>query len=913
MRRALAPALGALCIVVLCAPGMCGLIGDSSFYIGGPGVFPDAAYNSTNGNYLVVWAEAQRIRGRLVTSGGSTSGGAFWISDEGYGALYPAVAYNATDNEFLVVWEQWERPGGAYCQRVNALTGALAGGNFPAGAIGTAARPSVAWNSARNRYLVVYWYGLEIYGQVITNQGAPVGATANISHDAYFSGYPSVCSGPAGMFLVTWDYSPDKDGYIRAQRVDDQGNLAGGAVVVSTLGAEERSNAAYDAENGRWLVQWNEYAYGSDQYGGFVNADGALGPLDIPIAHTPASEAETILGCDIACAPGMGRYFSSYQYSLDGSDGMACQELYLSGEPVGPKVMLANGACFRHSNAVDTNLNRLLTVWDSLEGRDFYIRGQVYEPETDVTSPTPNGAYKAGQTVVIQVTFSRAAHVTGAPLLQLETGAVDRTANYTSGSGTNTLTFRYTIEPGDMAADLDYSSSRAILLNGGTIRDASGADIDLSLAPPGEVHSLGYHKNLVIDTLNPTVTNVTSNSANGIYKQGAVINIQITFTDSIYVTGAPMLEMETGAMDRKASYASGSGTTTLNFVYRVSADDTSPDLDYTSVSALSLNGGTMKDAAGNSVTLALPQPGSPGSLSYNKNIVVDALRPSVRKVTSLRPDGTCKALEQVDINVEFTEPVVVTGIPQLALETGLLDRQAGYVSGGGTPVLTFRYVVQPGDSSPDLDYRASNSLTGTIRDVAGNLGSLSLPAPGASGSLGANKDLIVNTTGSVADAKAAEQGGRVQVGPKPLYLKRSDFAYVEEPDRACGIRIEGPISATEGDLVSFVGSRRTNSRGEQYILVEALTVMGQGTIRPLGASNRSVELEQMAGLFVTLWGAVKPGSVTADSFVVTDGSDGAGIRVITNGAPAVVDGQFVTVTGAAGTDDGRVVYAKTVL
>jgi hypothetical protein len=60
---------------------------------------------------------------------------------------------------------------------------------------------------------------------------------------------------------------------------------------------------------------------------------------------------------------------------------------------------------------------------------------------TNVTSSTSNGSYKAGDVISIQVTFSQAVTVSGTPQLTLETGSTDQVVNYTSGTGTNTLTF----------------------------------------------------------------------------------------------------------------------------------------------------------------------------------------------------------------------------------------------------------------------------------------------------------------------------------------------------------------------------------------------------------------------------------------------------------------------------------------
>ena len=70
-------------------------------------------------------------------------------------------------------------------------------------------------------------------------------------------------------------------------------------------------------------------------------------------------------------------------------------------------------------------------------------------------------------------------------------------------------------------------------------------------------------------TTNLVVTNVTSSTANGTYKPGDAISIQVTFSEAVTVTGTPQLTLETGASDAVVNYASGSGTTTLTFTYTV--------------------------------------------------------------------------------------------------------------------------------------------------------------------------------------------------------------------------------------------------------------------------------------------------------------------------------------------------------
>ena len=57
--------------------------------------------------------------------------------------------------------------------------------------------------------------------------------------------------------------------------------------------------------------------------------------------------------------------------------------------------------------------------------------------------------YIIGESIDIQLKLSENVNVTGTPSLKLETGDVDSYANYISGSGNDTLLFRYTVSSGD--------------------------------------------------------------------------------------------------------------------------------------------------------------------------------------------------------------------------------------------------------------------------------------------------------------------------------------------------------------------------------------------------------------------------------------------------------------------------------
>ncbi|AQT59139.1 fibronectin type III domain-containing protein [Cellvibrio sp. PSBB023] len=334
---------------------------------------------------------------------------------------------------------------------------------------------------------------------------------------------------------------------------------------------------------------------------------------------------------------------------------------------------------------------------------------------TSITSSTPNGTYKIGSPISIQVNFDEIVNVTGTPQLTLETGATDRTINYTSGTGSSTLTFTYTVQAGDVSADLDYISTTALTLNGSTIRDAAGNNAILTLATPGAANSLGNNKALVIDGVAPTVTSVNSSTANGTYKIGDLVSVQVNFSEAVTVTGTPQLTLETGTTDQTINYTNGSGTSSLTFSYTVQAGDNSSDLDYVATSSLTLGGGTIRDAAGNDATLTLASPGAANSLGNNKALVIDGVVPSVSSiVVSGSPTA---AATSVNFTVTFSESVTGVSTDDFALgTTGTASGTIASVSGSGSSfTVTVNGIVGNGTIKVNL-----NGSTDIV-DAAGNV------------------------------------------------------------------------------------------------------------------------------------------------------------------------------------------------
>ena len=82
---------------------------------------------------------------------------------------------------------------------------------------------------------------------------------------------------------------------------------------------------------------------------------------------------------------------------------------------------------------------------------------------SSLTSTKANGSYKQGEQIPVTVTFSEVVNVTGTPTLTLETGTSDAVVNYSSGTGSNTLTFNYAVASGHTSTDLRYVATSSLV------------------------------------------------------------------------------------------------------------------------------------------------------------------------------------------------------------------------------------------------------------------------------------------------------------------------------------------------------------------------------------------------------------------------------------------------------------------
>ena len=161
------------------------------------------------------------------------------------------------------------------------------------------------------------------------------------------------------------------------------------------------------------------------------------------------------------------------------------------------------------------------------------------------------------------------------------------------------------------------------------------------------------------------------------------------------------------------NYTSGSESATLVFNYTVQNGDVASDLDYTGTTALALNGGTIKDIAGNAATLTLKAVGASGSLGDAKALVVDGALPTISTVAANAGTKT----------ITLTMSENVSGSPANGDFSVLVGSASNAVTNvaisSKSVVLTVTNFIA-NDATVTVGYTQSSSDSAKMKDAAGN-------------------------------------------------------------------------------------------------------------------------------------------------------------------------------------------------
>ena len=339
--------------------------------------------------------------------------------------------------------------------------------------------------------------------------------------------------------------------------------------------------------------------------------------------------------------------------------------------------------------------------------------------DVDDTAPVLSSASVNGATLTL--TYGEALDPNsrpGAGDFTVSGGDSARTVSNVAVSGRAvTLTLNPAVGHGETGIRVSYRPGTS------PIQDAAGNDAArLSNAPV---------TNNTGDTTAPAVSTIAITSRperDATYAAGKDIEVTVTFSETVVVTGTPRLRLKVGGVNRTAAYRSGTGAAAL-FVYMVAEGESDTDGVSIDANSLTLNGGRIRDGANNNALL------THDALAPDAGHQVDGVKPALAANGGAVVNGATLVLTYGEalnggstpltaaftVNVEGTERSV-SGVAVMGSAVTLaLDPEVGV---GREVRITYRV---PG-ANPIQDIAGNAAAPLTNRQVENNTRDTTAPA-----------------------------------------------------------------------------------------------------------------------------------------------------------------------------------------
>ena len=170
-----------------------------------------------------------------------------------------------------------------------------------------------------------------------------------------------------------------------------------------------------------------------------------------------------------------------------------------------------------------------------------------------VSSPASSDGYDVGESIKVEVAFSKQVSVTGAPRLALTIASNTRQAAFERSTIDYALVFAYTVTANDRDSNGIGIAAGALTLNGGSIVDA----VTLSAAA-----ALGLGTHAIADASAHKVYTparitgasiISDPGANGTYDAGETVTVELSWSQRVIITGGtPRVALTIGSNTRQA-------------------------------------------------------------------------------------------------------------------------------------------------------------------------------------------------------------------------------------------------------------------------------------------------------------------------------------------------------------------------
>jgi autotransporter-associated beta strand protein len=226
----------------------------------------------------------------------------------------------------------------------------------------------------------------------------------------------------------------------------------------------------------------------------------------------------------------------------------------------------------------------------------------------------------------------------------------------------------------------------------------------------GNAIASGYTsgESYTFDHTAPTVTSV-SVPASSSYVTGAQLNFTVNFSEAVTLDttgGTPRIAITMGSSTVYASYVSGSGSSALTFRYTVQSDDLDAD-GIALAAAIDLNGGTIRDSAGNNATTTLNSVGS------TAGVIVDTVAPAAPSTPDLTSGSDTGSSNSDDITGDTTP--TFSGTAEAGSTVTLYDTDGTTALGSATADGSGNWTI-----TSSVLTAGSHTVTAKAADAAGN-------------------------------------------------------------------------------------------------------------------------------------------------------------------------------------------------
>ncbi len=395
----------------------------------GPQQAPRVAFNTANGQYVVVWqsagqdGEGNGVFGRRYDSSGNALGSEFQVNTYTTGDQANPVVTGLPDGGFAVLWESFGQDGqsfGVFGRRFDA-SALPASAEFQVNTYTFNSQETPELCSDTSGNVLAVWESREqdgsdagIFGQRFDASMNPVGSESQINtYTASLQGAPRIACQPSanGERLVMWESLGQEGSFDRgifAQRLAFDGARLGSEFQVNTyIPFHQSVPAAAINTDGSFVVAWGSNTQDGEGMGVFLRRyDGAALPMGSEAqVNTFFFDRQRNPRLAMSSSGSFVVVWESYNQEGRQRWGSFAQQYTSAGEPVG-REFLVNSWVKRSQGDPDVAMNpadgSFLVVWNSelQDGSDFGVYAQRYA-DPQLCAPTPHtGCVASGRALL---------------------------------------------------------------------------------------------------------------------------------------------------------------------------------------------------------------------------------------------------------------------------------------------------------------------------------------------------------------------------------------------------------------------------------------------------------------------------------------------------------------------------------